>query len=347
MPCAGNVPRSMCSRKLGPAVDRAERVGRLAHLCSSSSSVRSRLTASPARTCASNVARSVPKCPAGRVRLVAWYDATFVQTGRSPALWALVGFLVTFALVRTITRRIHARQAARRRGLRAGQGRLHRWRPRAPPGVGHPAGARLRAARRSGSGPSRRGSTSSRCCSAPAPPSRSTSSRSGSTWTTSTGRPRDASRSTRSWSGPPWAARSCSGSPPSAAPTSTNAARVAVLDPRRHAPGVRPGLRPQGQARDRDPGRRRADARLDRRRATGEAGLLLGSSPVPREEARTVATSVRPGVPGPARPPARPARRDPGRRSRRVPARRQVRSTVPRAPRLSCSLLVGHSLTTS
>ena len=41
-----------------------------------------------------------------------WYDQTFVQTGRSPALWALVGFLVTFALVRTITRRIHARQAA-------------------------------------------------------------------------------------------------------------------------------------------------------------------------------------------------------------------------------------------
>jgi len=47
---------------------------------------------------------------------VAWYDATFVQTGRSPALWALVGFLVTFALVRTITRRIHARQAARAEG---------------------------------------------------------------------------------------------------------------------------------------------------------------------------------------------------------------------------------------
>ncbi|WP_456787251.1 hypothetical protein [Cellulomonas sp. P5_C5] len=42
-----------------------------------------------------------------------WYDATFVQTGRSPALWALVGFLVTFALVRTVTRRIHARQDAR------------------------------------------------------------------------------------------------------------------------------------------------------------------------------------------------------------------------------------------
>jgi hypothetical protein len=42
---------------------------------------------------------------------VDWYDATFVQTGRSPALWALIGFLVTFALVRTITRRIHTRQA--------------------------------------------------------------------------------------------------------------------------------------------------------------------------------------------------------------------------------------------
>ena len=41
-----------------------------------------------------------------------WYDQTFVQTGRSPALWALVGFLVTFALVRTITRRIHTRKAA-------------------------------------------------------------------------------------------------------------------------------------------------------------------------------------------------------------------------------------------
>ena len=44
---------------------------------------------------------------------MSWYDATFVQTGRSPALWALVGFLLTFALVRTITRRIHAREAAR------------------------------------------------------------------------------------------------------------------------------------------------------------------------------------------------------------------------------------------
>ena len=43
---------------------------------------------------------------------MAWYDATFVQTGRSPALWALVGFLVTFALVRTLTRRIRARDAA-------------------------------------------------------------------------------------------------------------------------------------------------------------------------------------------------------------------------------------------
>ncbi len=40
-----------------------------------------------------------------------WYQTTFVDSGRSPALWALIGFLVTFALVRTITRRIHARSA--------------------------------------------------------------------------------------------------------------------------------------------------------------------------------------------------------------------------------------------
>lgn len=38
-----------------------------------------------------------------------WYRTTFVDTGRSPTLWALVGFLVTFALVRAIARRIHAR----------------------------------------------------------------------------------------------------------------------------------------------------------------------------------------------------------------------------------------------
>jgi hypothetical protein len=43
---------------------------------------------------------------------VTWYDETFVQTGRSPALWALVGFLVAFAVTRTITRRIHTRQLA-------------------------------------------------------------------------------------------------------------------------------------------------------------------------------------------------------------------------------------------
>lgn len=40
-----------------------------------------------------------------------WYQTTFVETGRSPALWALVGFLVAFAVVRTITRRIHTRGA--------------------------------------------------------------------------------------------------------------------------------------------------------------------------------------------------------------------------------------------
>lgn len=37
-----------------------------------------------------------------------WYRTTFVDSGRSPALWALVGFVITFVLVRTITRRIHA-----------------------------------------------------------------------------------------------------------------------------------------------------------------------------------------------------------------------------------------------
>jgi hypothetical protein len=37
---------------------------------------------------------------------VDWYQQVFVETGRSAALWALVGFLVTFAITRGITRRI-------------------------------------------------------------------------------------------------------------------------------------------------------------------------------------------------------------------------------------------------
>lgn len=41
-----------------------------------------------------------------------WYDEVVVATGRAPALWALIGFVVSFAVTRTITRRLHARAAA-------------------------------------------------------------------------------------------------------------------------------------------------------------------------------------------------------------------------------------------
>jgi hypothetical protein len=40
-----------------------------------------------------------------------WYTSTFVDTGRSAALWALIGFLVTFTLTRAITLRIRRRSA--------------------------------------------------------------------------------------------------------------------------------------------------------------------------------------------------------------------------------------------
>lgn len=55
-----------------------------------------------------------------------WYQRVLVDTGRAPALWMLLGFLVTFAVTRGITRRIHAKAAsdgteerpgAQRRGL--------------------------------------------------------------------------------------------------------------------------------------------------------------------------------------------------------------------------------------
>ncbi|MEU4666886.1 hypothetical protein AB0F91_02695 [Amycolatopsis sp. NPDC023774] len=48
-----------------------------------------------------------------------WYDRVFVDTGRAAAMWAVVGFLVTFGLVRGITRRIRAkhRKASAKRGL--------------------------------------------------------------------------------------------------------------------------------------------------------------------------------------------------------------------------------------
>lgn len=38
-----------------------------------------------------------------------WYEDNLVQSGRAAAVWALIGFVVTFAIVRTLTRRIHAR----------------------------------------------------------------------------------------------------------------------------------------------------------------------------------------------------------------------------------------------
>jgi hypothetical protein len=41
-----------------------------------------------------------------------WYQDTLVATGRSAALWLLVGFLVTFGATRWITLRIRARQAS-------------------------------------------------------------------------------------------------------------------------------------------------------------------------------------------------------------------------------------------
>lgn len=40
-----------------------------------------------------------------------WYQRVLVETGRAPAVWMLLGFLVTFAVTRGITRRIHARAA--------------------------------------------------------------------------------------------------------------------------------------------------------------------------------------------------------------------------------------------
>ncbi len=41
-----------------------------------------------------------------------WYQEIFVETGRAPALWALIGFLLAFAITRGITRRIRAKNAA-------------------------------------------------------------------------------------------------------------------------------------------------------------------------------------------------------------------------------------------
>ncbi|WP_156157690.1 hypothetical protein [Demequina pelophila] len=46
---------------------------------------------------------------------MAWYEATFVESGRAAALWMLVGFVLTFAATRWVTRRIRAGEAARAR----------------------------------------------------------------------------------------------------------------------------------------------------------------------------------------------------------------------------------------
>ncbi|MFI5610682.1 hypothetical protein [Amycolatopsis sp. NPDC051903] len=48
-----------------------------------------------------------------------WYDRVFVDTGRAAAMWALAGFLVTFVVVRGITRRIRTkrRKPTGKRGL--------------------------------------------------------------------------------------------------------------------------------------------------------------------------------------------------------------------------------------
>jgi hypothetical protein len=47
---------------------------------------------------------------------VGWYQRVFVDTGRAPAVWMLIGFLVTFAVTRGITRRIHAKAAGQSQG---------------------------------------------------------------------------------------------------------------------------------------------------------------------------------------------------------------------------------------
>ena len=53
-----------------------------------------------------------------------WYQRVFVDTGRAPAIWMLAGFLITFAVTRGITRRIHAKGAGRPGRPAAQPGRL-------------------------------------------------------------------------------------------------------------------------------------------------------------------------------------------------------------------------------
>jgi hypothetical protein len=44
--------------------------------------------------------------------VLGWYHTYLVETGRSAAVWALLGFVVTYAITRWITRRIRARHAS-------------------------------------------------------------------------------------------------------------------------------------------------------------------------------------------------------------------------------------------
>ena len=53
-----------------------------------------------------------------------WYQRVFVDTGRAPAVWMLAGFLVTFAVTRGITRRIHAKSAGESQRPVSGRGGL-------------------------------------------------------------------------------------------------------------------------------------------------------------------------------------------------------------------------------
>ncbi|MDN4474963.1 hypothetical protein QQX09_03725 [Demequina sp. SYSU T00192] len=41
-----------------------------------------------------------------------WYDSVIVEPGRAPTLWLLIGFVLTFAITRGVTRRIRAREHA-------------------------------------------------------------------------------------------------------------------------------------------------------------------------------------------------------------------------------------------
>ncbi len=44
---------------------------------------------------------------------MSWYETAFVETGRSPTLWLVVGFVLTFSVTRWVTRRIRAADRAR------------------------------------------------------------------------------------------------------------------------------------------------------------------------------------------------------------------------------------------